>query len=79
MRILLDRDNMVATGWKITDSNLGVMAEHDDREGLVTLVLREVEGRLEFAVPSPESALDGWFMAHLVDVLVENVTTYRIV
>lgn len=79
MRILLDRDNMVTTGWKITDSNLGVMAEHDDREGRVTLVLREVEGRLEFAVLSPESAIDGWFMTHLFDVLVENATTYKIV
>lgn len=79
MRILLDPDNMVATGWRVTASSLGTMAEHDDREGLVTILLREVEGRLEFEVPAPESAVDGWFMTHLFDVLTENTTTYKIV
>jgi hypothetical protein len=80
MRIVFTRGNMVDTGWKLTNTPLGLFAEREDPEGGITLFMRDQGGdRLEFTPPKLESFNDGKFMAHLFDVLAENNTNYTLV
>ena len=80
MRIVFNRTNMVSTGWKFTNTPLGLFAEREDYEGGVTLLVRELgdgDG-LEWVPPRLDSFEDGKFMTHLFDVLGENNTAYKI-
>lgn len=78
MRVIFNRTDLVDTGWTLDAKPIGLMASHEDREGKVVIVLRDLGERLEFTTPSLESFNDGKFMAHLFDVLAENDTAYTI-